>query len=240
MKKIMIMYMALCSLYICAGTIQEKFLQANVAYQEGQVQQALALYDAIEPKGPAINYNIGNCYFRLGDYAQAILFWTRAQKNASWRDFSKLDSEIDRAYALLAIPREIPFVSRIAQFFTRICSPCSLFALQILFLICWFAVCWYLPSLYRRKKYSVLSFLFVIVVSLGLLLYVKHCSCISYALVSKNSISVYAGPGHDYAPLTEAKILDSVRIVERRNEWYKVYIRRCGYGWVDGTEIFVI
>jgi uncharacterized protein YgiM (DUF1202 family) len=68
----------------------------------------------------------------------------------------------------------------------------------------------------------------------------KAFSRIPYCDSYKNSISVYAGPGYDYAPLTEAKMMDFVRIVEQRDKWYKVYVRRCGYGWVDGTEISVI
>jgi tetratricopeptide (TPR) repeat protein len=240
MKKIMIMCTALFALYVSAGTLEEKFLQANAAYREGNVKQALELYDAIEPKGPAVNYNIGSCYFRLGDYVKAIVFWTRSQKSASWKDFSKLDSALDRAYTLLAIPREISLLSRTEHFLRRMCSLCSLFVMQILFLACWFALCWYMPLLYTRKKYIMMSLLAIVVMVLGLLVYIKHSSSVDYALVSKNSISVYAGPGRDYAALTQAKMLDPVRIIERRDGWYKVYIRRVGYGWVDGAEIFVI
>jgi hypothetical protein len=36
MKKNIIIFVMLCSLYVSAGTIQEKFLQANAVYQEGQ------------------------------------------------------------------------------------------------------------------------------------------------------------------------------------------------------------
>lgn len=240
MKKNIILFVMLCSLYVSAGTIQEKFLQANAAYQEGRVRQALALYDSIEPKGTAVYYNMGNCYFRLGDYPSAVLFWMRAQKNASWRDFSTLENEIDYAYTLLSIPRENSFVSRIALFVMRVSSLCSFLVLQMLFLMCWITLCWYLPSLYTRKRYWLLCVWFIGVVCLVLVMYAKHFSRIPYAIVTKNSISVYAGPGHDYAPLTEAKMMDLVRIVEQRDKWYKVYVRRCGYGWVDGTEISVI
>jgi tetratricopeptide (TPR) repeat protein len=240
MKKYIILCAALCSLCLCAGTIQEKFLQANAAYHEGKFAQALALYDSIQPKGTAVNYNIGNCYFRLGDYAHAVLFWMRAQKNASWRDFSVLDKEIGRAYALLSIPRERSLFAKTVLFVMRISSLCSLLVWQLLFLICWIALCWYVPLLYKNKRYILLGLWLIVAVSLGVLLYAKHYSQRPYALVTKDSISVHAGPGLDFASVTEAKILDTVHIVEQRDGWYKVYIRRCGYGWVDGTELSVI
>lgn len=58
-----------------------------------------------------------------------------------------------------------------------------------------------------------------------------------YGIVTKKVISVYAGPGRDYACLTEAKVLDEVRIYQKRDGWLKVHIDQCGYGWVEATDL---
>ena len=61
-----------------------------------------------------------------------------------------------------------------------------------------------------------------------------------YGIVTKNSISVYAGPGSDYARLTEAKMLDKVRVYQRRDGWLKVHIDQFGYGWIKFADLAML
>jgi tetratricopeptide (TPR) repeat protein len=68
---------------VVAGNVQEVFLKGNVAYLAGNIDGALKLYQTIDPKGPAVWYNLGNCYYRIGNYPEAIVAWRRAQKDAS-------------------------------------------------------------------------------------------------------------------------------------------------------------
>lgn len=53
-------------------------------YTEGNYTEALAIYDSlnVEFSGTTLIYNIGNCYFKLGDVPHAILFFERALRLA--------------------------------------------------------------------------------------------------------------------------------------------------------------
>jgi tetratricopeptide (TPR) repeat protein len=57
--------------------------QANAAYQGGNYQEAIRLYQNILQEGVIsgeLCYNLGNAYFRLGDMGRAILYYERAQR----------------------------------------------------------------------------------------------------------------------------------------------------------------
>jgi len=57
--------------------------QAERAYSAGMYQEAITLFQAAlddnEAQNGPILYNMGNCAFRLGRYAEAVLFYRRAQ-----------------------------------------------------------------------------------------------------------------------------------------------------------------
>jgi tetratricopeptide (TPR) repeat protein len=223
---------------LAAGTMQEIFLQANAAYMAGKVQDALELYQSINPKGPAVWYNMGNCYNEIGNYPEAIVQWRRAQKHASWRDFSTLEQYIRQAYQAQNRAYKQSIAARGHAWIMRCASLCSVFMLQLIFL--WFLWALFLlgPALFKNSRYFLLT-----VLSLSTFLvacggfYCYHFQECPYGIVTKNVISVYAGPGRDYARLTEAKVLDSVRVYQMRDGWLKVYIDQCGYGWLEKTDL---
>jgi tetratricopeptide (TPR) repeat protein len=224
--------------WLVAGNMQEAFLQANIAYNAGKVQAALKLYKSIEPKGSAVFYNMGNCYFKLGSYPKAIVYWRRAQKNASSRDISTLEQYIIRAYQAQNATYKQSWGARFHMSIIRCGSMCSLFILQIIFLCCLWALFILGPTLIKQSRYIVLILLSastVAVACVGVFNY--RFQEYPYGIVTKNVISVYAGPGRDYARLMEARALDEVRIYQKRDGWLKVRIDQCGYGWVEKTDL---
>ena len=57
--------------------------EAGAAYEMGEWTSAIETYDAISSMGvesPQLYYNMGNAYYRLGDYANAVLYYERALK----------------------------------------------------------------------------------------------------------------------------------------------------------------
>ena len=58
------------------------FTRANQAYSEGRFQEAVEAYQKVVQSGPwsaNLFYNLGNAWFRLGDFGQAILNYERAR-----------------------------------------------------------------------------------------------------------------------------------------------------------------
>jgi hypothetical protein len=65
------------------GNFSERFQQANKAYLEKDYEEArdsyLSLTSRDHPVG-VVEYNLGNCYFRLGDLGRAVLHYERATR----------------------------------------------------------------------------------------------------------------------------------------------------------------
>lgn len=224
-----------------AGNAEETYLKAHAAYQARDWPKALSLYESINPKGPAVWYNIGNCYFNQEKFPEAIVSWRRAQKNLSWTDYKKIEQYIQDSYNAMGVNYETDGITALKNFFAWSSSKISLLILQLLFLACWFFLLWLLPQLIAQKKYVQVIALCMITAATATLCYVRyHKQNYPYGIVIKKTISVYAGPGRDYAPLATAQTLDIMRLQLQRDNWLKVYARQFGYGWVHADDLALI
>ena len=79
---------------------EELFLQANQQYDAGNYAQAIEIYESIAPHGRGVDYNLGNCWYQQGEYAQAIACWLRAQRGASRNEQASIAHNIACAYSL--------------------------------------------------------------------------------------------------------------------------------------------
>ena len=86
MKKIGLVIAAL--LFAMLGQAQTEscdqwFADGNAAYNEGNFEQALEMYDNILASGvesATLYYNLGNTYYKTKEYAKAILYYEKALK----------------------------------------------------------------------------------------------------------------------------------------------------------------
>ena len=65
-----------------AATLPKNSDEAKTAYDAGQFRQALDYYASkIDPRNvsPALLYNMGNCFYQLGDYPRALVCYERAR-----------------------------------------------------------------------------------------------------------------------------------------------------------------
>ena len=65
-----------CSCAAVAQTAPDEFERGNAFYREGKYDQAASSYEAILKQGLAsssLYFNIGNCYYRMGKIAPALL-----------------------------------------------------------------------------------------------------------------------------------------------------------------------
>jgi tetratricopeptide (TPR) repeat protein len=73
--------------------------KGNQAYTDGQFEEALTAYQEILNMGYAngpLYYNIGNCYYKLGEIGKSILFYERARKRMPANDDLKANLAIAR------------------------------------------------------------------------------------------------------------------------------------------------
>lgn len=72
-----------------ASDINAQYQEANKLYQEGKFDTAAVLYDGIlqtEMVAPEVYYNLGNCYYKMGNVPRAILNYERALRLAPGDD----------------------------------------------------------------------------------------------------------------------------------------------------------
>jgi hypothetical protein len=76
-------YAILCALFISSAFAQSdaEFTKANQAYAQGHFKEAISNYEALVRAGQwsaNLFYDLGNAYFRTGDFGRAILNYERA------------------------------------------------------------------------------------------------------------------------------------------------------------------
>jgi len=91
MRALSILTFFLVSMSLSAMTEAEamaKTQMANAHYANGEIEDAIATYRAVaeEFDSPQVNYNIGNCYYRLNQIPKAILYYERALRSAPEND----------------------------------------------------------------------------------------------------------------------------------------------------------
>ena len=226
---------------IFAGTTEETYLKAHAIYNAGDSTKALSLYQSIEPKGPGVWYNIGNCYFCQEKFPEAIVAWRRAQKGISWSDYKITEQYIAGAYNRLGIDYSTSGIKVLYSFLFWLMSHISLLIWQLLFLICWFFCLLLFHRLLSQKKYFKLALLSLLACAVAIICYARYYNqTYPLGIVTKKSISVYAGPGRDYAPLATAQMLEMMRLKLQRDGWLKVYVHQFGYGWVHAGDLELI
>src|SRR5438309_468700 len=82
-----------------AGTDEELFLRGNKYYAQKDYDNAIRSYDMMGRKGRAVLYNMGNAYFHTDDYAQALIYWSRAQIGATPQEYHFIACNKEHVFA---------------------------------------------------------------------------------------------------------------------------------------------
>jgi len=83
MKKLIVFITTLLCLTPCFGAENALLNQAQEAYQKGDFQEAVRLYEALSQKiknNANLKYNLGNAYYQTKEYGKAICFYEKALK----------------------------------------------------------------------------------------------------------------------------------------------------------------
>jgi tetratricopeptide (TPR) repeat protein len=89
MKRLIVLFLTLQVRPATGQTVEQSFLQANQAYQQGKYREAQELYERIRGAGyggVALYYNLGNAWYKTGSVPQAILNYERARRLAPGDD----------------------------------------------------------------------------------------------------------------------------------------------------------
>ncbi|MGE0010584.1 MAG: hypothetical protein AB7F19_01315 [Candidatus Babeliales bacterium] len=73
---------------------QERYLQANKLYEQGDIKKAYELYKSISTRNPELLINKGNAAYALGLFPEALVNWRRAQRFVTLRDYTMLQERV--------------------------------------------------------------------------------------------------------------------------------------------------
>jgi len=80
---IVLFFLLICTLLVKASEVQVLIAKANRAYAAGAYTEAAETYKKVVALGLEsgdLYYNMGNAYFKMNDYAHAILYYERAKR----------------------------------------------------------------------------------------------------------------------------------------------------------------
>jgi len=223
---------------ICNGSDEELFLRANKYGEQQEWEQALGSYKSIEQKGSLVWYNMGNCCYHLKDYAEALIYWKRAQQGASRIVYTQSKQNQRMLARQLNKETSVNWVQRFYEFFVYNLVGISLLFLQVLFLLCW--VLLFFLQQYQGKRFFFATLVVMTLNGLiGVGMVVKYKQTDKIGIIITDNTNVFAGPSQEYHLLNKLNYIDQVTIQGIKPDWYKVKYAT-GAGWVTAAAIQVV
>ena len=226
---------------------EQQFVQANTAYRSGDFTSAAKIYQRILDKGlksGSLYYNLGNCHFKNGDFAKAILAYERAKKF--------MPDDEDLAYNLrLSYNNTVDKIEPVPQLFYQrwwsqllnALSPGNWAILAVVLL--WIAAglaAWYLyAGTIRTRKYTFLGSGILFALSL-LLFFIAAGSYTQIhssdsAIVTEPSAVIRSSPDEKSTSLFMLHSGTKIDIVDELGGWRQIRIANGNSGWIPETMI---
>ena len=226
-------------LYAQAGNDEELFLRGNNLYEHHEYDKALSSYEMMVHKGRAVLYNMGNCYYHINNYPQALVHWLRAERGATPYECALITHNKQQLAIKMGKPAAQSLVERMISFVHAGMPYVSLLFLQISFLILW---CFFIFTTAKKNRFKrlVLGILLLVVMLVGIVLgmyHFKHRTM--FGVVVKQQALLFSGPHTGFHAIGSVACADHVVVKEQREGWYK--IRYSGsIGWVEAEAIQII
>ena len=227
--------------------VDEWFNQANAAYNSGNYDNAVELYQKIlntEMESVPVYYNMGNAYYKMRNYPMAIYYYEKALK----LDPSNEDVQTNLQIANLAIVDKIEpvpqsFIERWWQsLWTSYSSDrwawwsVAAFALLL--------VCAFLFFRSRRIGLRKLGFFMGILFLAVFALSVVFAAQLKYnsttqdqAIIMSPTVTVKSSPAEVSVDLFVLHEGTKVTILESSNGWNKVRIANGSIGWLEADKM---
>ncbi len=230
MKLILVFFILITAYSSCNATAQELFLQANNAYKKGNFSQALDAFNAIDNKGAAVWYNMGNAYYHLNRYVDALIAWKRALKYDGFHLIDAINANSDCAYDKLEIKQSYGYLDWVTKEINRR----SLFFWQFIFLCSLYG---FLLVLYGVKNKKWLIFICLLVINstgIGLIVRWQERNCQTGIVISDTFL--VAGNDEQFSKIGALKPGQEVIIKEKNQSWCKVAVDN-QIGWILNNNV---
>ena len=231
-------------LYISTFAENPVFVKANQQYNKENYFAAISLYDSIiknNLESSAIYHNLGNCYYKTQDWANAI--WHYEKSLMLKKDKNTLENlELTK----LKIKDKIQPIPQLfyKKWWNNLIHLQSTKSWQILSLICiWIILIFYiLNKLMKYKNKYILYFLNFLLITL---LYINFSSYqlqynTSQAIIFSSSVNVNSAPTEKSKNLFSLHSGTKVIILDNIEDWIKIKIADGKNGWIKATNCRIL
>lgn len=234
-----VMLLLAVPLSLQAQAPQALFEQANGLYKQGKFVEAIKLYRQIPNKSAQVEYNLGNCAYKLKRYGWALLHWRRAER--TWGFFNR-DELVEN---ILHLKKELypdmkmglPIITKIKNIVLSWSHAIPLLVLQLLFLLLWLFLFVYLRFLYKKRKNRTILGLFALIAFFGILLVIRYSlDARRHAVVVSPQSRLLSGPGETFQMLMPLGAAQEVIIKKETADYYKVKALK-RIGWINKNDI---
>lgn len=221
--------------------------QAENLYREGKYRESADVYQRILSEGEesaALYYNLGNCYYKLGENTRAILNYERSlllnpgDVDARYNLKLAQDQVVDKIEVL----PEIFFVRWYKAFISCFSADQWAYISVTLFFVflCMVALFLFSTRMVWKKVGFTVGIVAIVWVAMSVLFSVKQNRRITgreYGIVMAPSVTVKGAPDNSGTDLFVIHEGLKVRIVGTLGEWVNVRLEDGNEGWVVNKDV---
>jgi tetratricopeptide (TPR) repeat protein len=239
--------LAVIALWLLAGTllgqddaVAELARDAVAAYEGGDFEVAAEFLEAAIEAGamdPALYFNLGNAYYEMGQLGPAMLNYRRAVR------WAPRDADVRANLALMRALRvdfqgdEVNIIDRLATLGASTMRRSEQVAITLAVWSGWFGLAagWVVGWLPRRREMTIGlagSAVIVLVAVLALAARLHADAERPSAVVLRNVVAVYSGPGGDYLEIYRLHAAAEMRLLETQGSWARFVLPDGRQGWI--------
>lgn len=221
--------------------------QAEQLYSEGKYNEAAEAYQKILDEGvesAELYYNIGNCFYKMGENTRAILYYERALLLDPSDGMARYN--LDMAQKAVVDKIEVLPELFLVRWYKAVETNFSAdqwgyisVGLFLIFLVM-AALFFYSPSVGVKKTGFVVG-LIVFFLTIGSIFFAykqdKRVSQREYAIVMTPSVTVKGAPDNSGTSLFLIHEGLKVRVIGELGEWYNIRLADGNEGWVAKSDI---
>lgn len=222
----------------------QRAIDASTAYQNGDYQSAIMLYEALIEDGihhANIYFNLGNAYYEVGQPGLALVNYRRAQQ------LNPRDEQINANITLIRAIRADFQGSETFWIDSLASSTYALMTLQemaYLSLMLWGI--FFIGAairIYGKRWITRPLFVVGVMLLLALPLFLTRYYADTYrspAVVTSLSAPVRSGPSEDYLIMYELFAAAELRVLDTSGDWLRLMLPDGRSGWIERSAVTLI
>jgi hypothetical protein len=216
----------------------EVFVNANAAYEAGDYELAIALFNRLADNGldsGHLHFNLGNAYLRNGELGHAVASFRRAEVRLPRDEDVRANLAFSRQSTkdALAPPEPSAFLSTL--FFWHYGLSLRELQVVVLSLNLLFWGVWAIRLFYQDSEVLRWIFILLLVLLVGTAgsLFVHHVFPLQVAVVVPQEIDARTAPDPDSVVRFKLHAGTEVKVKDRRPGWLRIVLPDGQQGWVE-------